>query len=133
MKTPLPTRKLPPAPDLDQLKHQAKDLLKAYHAGEPAARDEVATFYRDPDPAAFALHDAQLVLARSYGYDSWPKLKSVVDGVTVKRLIAAVRANERSNSATMPRSTRAATRATSTDTVPEYRRSTDPGATCASS
>jgi hypothetical protein len=28
------------------------------------------------------LHDAQLVLARSYGFESWPKLKAAVDGVT---------------------------------------------------
>ena len=33
-----------------------------------------------------ALHDAQLVVARSYGFESWPKLKAYVDGVTVKRL-----------------------------------------------
>ena len=33
--------------------------------------------------ANFALHDAQLVLARAYGFDSWPKLKAYVDGVTV--------------------------------------------------
>ncbi|MGH9374177.1 MAG: hypothetical protein ACRD15_21900 [Vicinamibacterales bacterium] len=46
------------------------------------------------DAATFALHDAQLVLARSYGYDSWPKLKAYVDGVTVKRLVTATCAND---------------------------------------
>jgi Ankyrin repeats (3 copies) len=50
-----------------------------------------------------ALHDAQLVLARSYGYDSWPKLKSVVDGVTVQRLLAAVHANDHAAVAAMVR------------------------------
>ncbi|MDP9222392.1 MAG: hypothetical protein M3P18_00775 [Actinomycetota bacterium] len=44
-------------------------------------------FYHDADPATFALHDAQLVLARSYRYDSWPKLKAYIDGVTIKRLV----------------------------------------------
>lgn len=39
----------------------------------------------------FALHDAQLVLARSYGFASWPRLKAYVDGVTVRRLADAVR------------------------------------------
>ena len=48
--------------------------------------------YRDAQPAAFALHDAQLALARSYGFDSWPQLKAHVDGITVRRLIDAVRA-----------------------------------------
>jgi ankyrin repeat protein len=94
VKIPLPTRKLPVAPDLAQLKHQAKELLKAFRAGDPAVRSEVATFFRDADPETFALHDAQLALARSYGYDSWPKLKAVVDGVTVQRLLEAVRAND---------------------------------------
>ena len=33
------------------------------------------------------------MLARNYGYGSWPKLKAYVDGVTVTRLTEAVRAN----------------------------------------
>jgi hypothetical protein len=36
------------------------------------------------------VHDAQLVIARSYGFDSWPKLKAYVDGVTIRRLVEAV-------------------------------------------
>jgi hypothetical protein len=90
----LPTRRLPERPDLAQLKRQAKELLEAFLAGEKPAVAEVNGFYRDADPATFALHDAQIVLARCYGYDSWPKLKAFVDGVTVTRLIEAVRANE---------------------------------------
>ena len=42
----------------------------------------------------FALHDAQLVLARAYGFGSWPKLEAYVDGVTVQRLADAVTALE---------------------------------------
>ena len=34
------------------------------------------------DAATFALHDAQLVLARAYGFESWPKLKAFVDGAS---------------------------------------------------
>jgi len=81
MTTP-PTRTLREHPDLDQLKRQAKELLDAFHTGEPAAVAEVQAHYRDPNAQAFALHDAQLVLARAYGFDSWPKLKAFVDGVT---------------------------------------------------
>src|SRR4029077_17078495 len=55
---------------------------------------EVNAHYRAADPSKFALHDAQLVLARSYGFDSWPKLKAFVDGVTIRRLAEAVRAND---------------------------------------
>ena len=46
------------------------------------------------DTATFALHDAQLVIARSYGFDSWPKLKAYVGGVTIRRLVDAVRAGD---------------------------------------
>lgn len=49
------TRPLPDSPDLDQLKRQAKDLLRAA---------------RDSDPAALALHDAQSVIAREHGFAS---------------------------------------------------------------
>lgn len=93
MKHSLPTRKLPERPDLNQLKSQAKELLLAFVDGDPAAAAEINRFYRDPTKS-FALHDAQLVLARSYGYESWPKLKAYVDGVTVNRLIDEVRSGD---------------------------------------
>jgi ankyrin repeat protein len=87
-----PVRKLREQPDLDQLKRQAKELLEAFRAGQAEAVAEVNAHYRGADAASFALHDAQLVLARSYAFDSWPKLKAFVDGVTVRRLAEAVRA-----------------------------------------
>ena len=34
------------------------------------------------------------MLARAYGFESWPRLKAHVDGVTVKRLVEAVRAGD---------------------------------------
>jgi ankyrin repeat protein len=86
----LPTRTLRDRPDLDQLKRQAKELLEAFRAGDAAASKEVHTHFQRADPSTFALHDAQLVLARAHGFDSWPKLKAFVDGVTVRRLIDAV-------------------------------------------
>jgi ankyrin repeat protein len=88
----LPTRTLRPQPDLEQLKRQAKDLLHAFKQGESAAVTEVNAHYHDADPGTFALHDAQLVIARAYGFESWPKLKAYVDGASVNRLIDAVRA-----------------------------------------
>ncbi|HEY6390644.1 MAG TPA: ankyrin repeat domain-containing protein [Bryobacteraceae bacterium] len=87
-------KKLRARPNLDQLRRQAKELLDAFTAGEPGAVAEVNEHYRDANRTAFALHDAQLVLARSYGFDSWPKLKAYVDGVTVHRLAEAVRAGD---------------------------------------
>ena len=89
----LPTRAVSGRPDLDQLKRQAKELLDAFRAGEPDAHAEVTAHYRGSDRATFALHDAQLVIARAYGFESWPKLKAFVEGATVRRLVEAVRAN----------------------------------------
>ncbi|HEY3458422.1 MAG TPA: ankyrin repeat domain-containing protein [Bryobacteraceae bacterium] len=79
-------RKLREHPDLNQLKRQAKELLKSFAAGDAAATAEVNAHYRGANRVQFALHDAQLILARSYGFDSWPKLKAYVDGVTARRL-----------------------------------------------
>ena len=74
-----PSRKWPQRPNLEQFKQQAKDLLKAYRAGEADAVAEVERYEQSPDPSDFALNDAQRVLARSYGYASWPKLKDYIE------------------------------------------------------
>ena len=90
MKQKLPIRRMRQHPDLEQLKRQSKELLAAFRAADPSAVKEVNACYDDPQRTTFALHDAQLVIARSYGFDSWPKLKAYVDGVTIKRLVEAV-------------------------------------------
>ncbi len=90
----LPTRTLASHPDLAQLKRQAKELLKDFAVGNPAAVAEIAGHYRGAEATSFALSDAQLVLARAYGFRSWPSLKAFVDGVTVRRLVEAVRAGD---------------------------------------
>ncbi|HEV3081227.1 MAG TPA: hypothetical protein VGY66_15715, partial [Gemmataceae bacterium] len=64
-------RQWPYRPDFNQFKRQAKELLKAYRAGDANAVAEVQRHEQAPDPTAFALHDAQRVLARSYGFTSW--------------------------------------------------------------
>jgi ankyrin repeat protein len=94
VKNNLPTRALRERPDLDQLKRQAKELLEAFCAEEANAVAEVNAHYHDAGSTTFALHDAQLVLARAYGFDSWPKLKAYVNGVTVQRLAEAVHAGD---------------------------------------
>ena len=68
-------RHLPVRPDLVQLRHQAKDLLRAIHRGEASAIADLAHFHPSRiHPAAARLADAQLVLARSYESPSWPRL-----------------------------------------------------------
>jgi len=76
----LSIRRLPVRPNLDQLKHQAKDLLTAFRADDPAAVAEFLEHHPDkPDPAAAKLADAQLVLARSYQASSWTRLVQAVE------------------------------------------------------
>lgn len=89
-----PTRTLPSQPSLLQLRKQAKDLLKAYRAGQTAAVAEVEHFERQPDPAEFALTDAQRVLARAYGFASWTNLKRHVEGANAAAFCAAVDAGD---------------------------------------
>jgi hypothetical protein len=76
----MPSRDLPVRPNLDQLKHQAKDLLRAIHASDPAAVAELAEYHpRTIEAASAKLADAQLVLARSYGASSWTRLVQSCD------------------------------------------------------
>jgi len=68
-------RRLPVRPNLEQLKRQAKDLLRRVRRGEPAAIEELARYHTERiEPASAKLADAQLVLARSYEAASWPRL-----------------------------------------------------------
>ena len=81
----MPARHLPVHPDLDQLKHQAKDLLRAIRNGDPDAIADLKQYHPEPiDLADARLADAQLVLARSYEAPSWPRL------VLACRLIDAI-------------------------------------------
>src|SRR5215472_11151295 len=84
------TRELRDNPDLDQLKRQAKELLEAFLASSPEAVAEVTAYSSASTPANFALHDAQFVLARAYGFDTWRKLKTAVEGATPEKLHKAV-------------------------------------------
>ena len=68
-------RHLPVRPNLDQLKHQAKDLLREIQRGDAAAAAELLKHHPEQlEPAEAQLADAQLALARSYGLPSWPRL-----------------------------------------------------------
>jgi ankyrin repeat protein len=89
-----PTRSLPARLSFEQLRKQAKELLKSFRAADGRAVAEVERFESRPDPAKFALADAQRVLARAYGFASWTKLKQHVEGVNAKKFCAAVNAGD---------------------------------------
>lgn len=70
-------RRLPVRPNLDQLKHQAKDLLSDFRRGDLSAIEEFEKFHPQTTQISartLRLADAQLVLARSYGATNWPRL-----------------------------------------------------------
>jgi hypothetical protein len=69
---------LPARPSLEQLRKQAKELLKAYQAGDASAikrlRGHIRRLNDAEQYASAGLADAQLVLAREYGFESWARL-----------------------------------------------------------
>jgi len=82
----MPTKWLPESAVLDHLKYQAKDLLRDFRAGQKPAFQRVREFHPRfsdlPDAEfqshTFSLSDAQLSIAREYGYANWPRLKTVL-------------------------------------------------------
>lgn len=95
----MPSRDLPVRPNLDQLKHQAKDLLKAYRRGDAQAAADFASFHPEKvTPTRAKLADAQLVLARRYHASNWTRLVQCCelinaiwddDRATLERLVKA--------------------------------------------
>jgi len=68
----MPERHVPVHPDLEQLRHQAKDFLKAIRQGEPAALGELERNHPGrPAPTTARLADAQL--AGGDGLDRGPR------------------------------------------------------------
>jgi hypothetical protein len=87
----MPVKRLPAHPNLDHLKHQAKDLLKDHAARDPAAAQRLREFHPrfasasedEIFKARLALSDAQLTLAREHGFASWPRLKAHIEMPTL--------------------------------------------------
>jgi hypothetical protein len=87
----MPVRRLPSSPNLEHLKYQAKDLLKGDAAGGAAVAQRIREFHprwaKATDAEIFAanlnLSDAQLTIARQYGFPSWTRLKRHVEKPTL--------------------------------------------------
>src|SRR4051812_27227511 len=100
------SRDLPNRPHLDVPKREARALLKDFRAGLPEALERVTRRHSRfkeaiPSPAKkeerkFLLNDAQLVIAREYGFLNWSELKERIDGNMVARLLQeAIREDDR--------------------------------------
>ena len=76
---------LPSRPSLKRLRRQARQLLVAIRHGSPAALRALRRHPRHRRPSEVRLADAQLLIARRYGFDSWPKLHRTVAGIQLRR------------------------------------------------
>jgi len=85
----MPTKRLPPRPDLRHLKHQVADLRADHRLGKPDAlrriRECHPRFGNAADgaiaSAKLTQSDALLTIAREYGFASWPKIKRHIESL----------------------------------------------------
>jgi hypothetical protein len=98
------SRGLPERPHLDVPKREARELLDDWRKGDSAALERIRhrhPRFRDADDAAvaastFRLADAQLVLAREYGFAHWAQLKQRIESnAAARELAVAIRAGDR--------------------------------------
>lgn len=88
-------RELPERPNLDHLKNQAHGLLRERLAADPIAAGRFTTL--GIESAEPKLADALHVIAREYGFDTWPALKLHIElhsTDAIEALIAAIKAND---------------------------------------
>ena len=86
------TRVLPPQPDLDHLKNEAKSLHKTHSQREAKVCHLLRRLHRFVDAtdeeiflADVSLTDVQFALAMDYGFDSWKSLRQAVLGAKTVR------------------------------------------------
>ena len=83
MTLPLPTR-----PSLARLRDQARALQRDCRAQAPAALARLAAIFPDAAGEGLALAKAQAVIAREYGFASWPRLKAHVEAARVQPVVS---------------------------------------------
>src|SRR5438874_2131180 len=88
------TKELPAHPSLEQYKKQAKDLVKSSKSGRREALQVTLQRIKKDHPrfgrladlelqgTKLALADAQLVIAREHGFESWPRFAKHIEGLT---------------------------------------------------
>jgi hypothetical protein len=73
---------LPDSPSLDRLRTQARRLQREARSGDPDALRFLRAWHPRPDRAdaeRLALHDAQLAVARRYGFAGWPAMVAYLE------------------------------------------------------
>jgi ankyrin repeat protein len=84
----MPANPLPANPSLEQLRKKAKELRDQVRTGHPKFTEVVRALHprlpaagAEPDWARFRLSDAQLIMARMYGFANWRGLREHLDVV----------------------------------------------------
>ncbi len=91
-------RDLPVRPNLEQYRKQAKDLVRECGRSVPEALARVRRhhprFHDQPEDAIrgdqISLTDAQLVIAREHGFESWPKFAKHIETVNMIRSVESL-------------------------------------------
>jgi hypothetical protein len=86
----MPVKGLPPNANLDHLKYQAKDLMKAHAGRDTQVAQRIREFHPKFEKATdneifkakLTLSDAQLAIARERGFASWARLKRHIEKPT---------------------------------------------------
>jgi ankyrin repeat protein len=94
----MPDKELPSCPNLEQYKKQAKDMVKGFGLAHPRVLARIKRhhprFHKLPESEIyrerFARNDAQLVLAREHGFESWPKFAKHIEQLHRIRSIASL-------------------------------------------
>src|SRR3989442_6824918 len=96
------TKERPAHPSLEQYKKQAKDRLKSSKSGHREALQLTLQRIKKDHPrfgrladlelqgTKLALADAQLVIAREHGFESWPKFAKHVEALARERTVTSL-------------------------------------------
>ncbi|HKF47130.1 MAG TPA: ankyrin repeat domain-containing protein [Terracidiphilus sp.] len=85
----MPEKEIPAHPDLNQYKKQAKDLVRACRLGDAAGLARLQSHHPHwKHGEKVMLTDAQLVLAREHGFESWPKFAHEIERCRIAAAIA---------------------------------------------
>lgn len=89
---------LPARPNLEQQQKLAKRLLRDAWNGDAEAIERIQAFVpAATDPEQLKLHDAQMAIARGYGFQTWAEMKHKIESLTqttAEQFDAAVRTGD---------------------------------------
>ncbi|MEO1235188.1 MAG: ankyrin repeat domain-containing protein [Planctomycetota bacterium] len=89
---------LPARPSVERQRKRAKALVRAWWAGEAEGIERLRGLHpKPPEPAEAKLSDAQLVVARGYGFRGWADLVRKIESLTrspFERFVSAVEAGD---------------------------------------